>query len=367
MPVINQPYIQAPPYAIQIELAEGCNLRCSFCGLNGIRGRENNVKAMSVNHAFIIAERIREADWHPRIEFAMHGEPSLNPNFIQILKEFRLRLPKGSHMMMTSNGAGFVKNPTQLVDEVVAEVNVLALDDYENVNLVPKILEHYKGNYPPKFYPAEPEANPHRRRKIQEHDFVIVQDISEATKGTHSTLNNHAGCGAPKNGNGQGKRCAKPFRELSIRWDGSIAICCNDWRGYYKCGNAIHQSLEEIWQGEAFVAARRKLYHGLRDFGPCAGCDAISYRPGLLPDQLGKQTLPLPTAKDQAAIDRALAGQPYTLPVWRPWETTTATQDSRADSPGPVSQPVASEPPAGPQPSTTGLRAGTVIQPMRRA
>lgn len=28
-----------------------------------------------------------------------------------------------------------------------------------------------------------------------------------------------------------GKRCAMPFREMAIRWDGSVALCCDDWRG----------------------------------------------------------------------------------------------------------------------------------------
>ena len=28
---------QSPPYSIQIELNEGCNLGCNFCGLRGMR------------------------------------------------------------------------------------------------------------------------------------------------------------------------------------------------------------------------------------------------------------------------------------------------------------------------------------------
>lgn len=310
---------QPPPFAVQIELTEGCNLRCQFCGLNGIRGKENNFKFMSVATATSVAAKLEEAGWHARIEFAMHGEPSLNPNMLHILHIFRERLPK-NNLMMTSNGAGFVKDPTGLVDAALGELNVLALDWYENVKLVPKILEGYAGEHRVRRYPQEPGANPHKRRQPNEHEFVVIQDIAKADKGTHASLNNHAGAGAPKNDSAQGKRCAKPFRELSVRWDGNVAVCCNDWRGEYKCGSVVTSSLEVVWNGPAMDAARHKLYHGQRDFGPCQGCDALSYRPGLLPDQRGKATLPLPGAQHAAALAAALAGPPLTAPVLRPWE-----------------------------------------------
>jgi radical SAM protein with 4Fe4S-binding SPASM domain len=320
---------QRSPFCMQVELTEGCNLRCPFCGLNGIRTKQPDLKFMSVTTADHIVSLLKQDHWTPRIEFAMHGEPSLNPSMIEILHLFRRKLPSRTHLMMTSNGGGFLKETTGTVDAALESLNVLALDCYENVQIVPKVLERYKGQHVPVFYPADKSGNPHRRRKPSEHDFVIVQDISEATRGTHASLNNHAGCGSPKNDKAAGKRCAKPFREISVRWDGSVAICCNDWRGLYKCGNVLEQGLEEIWQGSAFAAARRKLYHGMRDFGPCKGCDALSYRPGLLPDLQGKGSLPRPPEGDLGAIREALAGPPLTAPVLRPWELAGAKKKPR--------------------------------------
>lgn len=322
MPKIEQ-YKQHQPWAIQIELVEGCNLRCNFCGLNGIRGKDNSLKFMDFSVANALVNDLVDNEWNSRLEFAMHGEPTLNPNGLEIVTAFRNALPK-HHMMMTSNGGGLLKDPTKLIDGYLASLNVLALDWYEGVKIIPKLLELYKGSHAVAYYPQDAKANPHRRRKGKDHDLVIVQDIAKATKGTHSTLNNHAGCGSPKNNRAKGKRCAKPFREMSIRWDGNVAICCNDWRGYYKCGNILEQTLEEIWNGPAFVAARKKLYYGERDFGPCSGCDATSYRTGLLPDAMGKETLPRVNARDLLAIEEALAGSPYTKPVLRQWELPMA-------------------------------------------
>lgn len=312
-------YKQESPFAIQIELAEGCNLRCKFCGLSGIRGKENNFKFLTVSSAECIAHRIKHAGWNSRLEFAMHGEPSANPAMLVILEAFRSILPR-HHMMMTSNGMGFMKTPTETVDAALEYLNVLALDWYEGVKIVPRILDSYTGQHTPIHYPRNPEGNPHRRGGIKERRFVIVQDIEKADEGTHSSLNNHAGSGSPPNANGHGKRCAKPFRELSVRWDGNIAICCNDWSGTYKCGNVLETGLEEIWQGAAFMAARKRLVNGDRNFAPCVGCDAVSYRVGLLPDKKGRAVLPPYTPADARAITAATAGAPYTAPVPRPWD-----------------------------------------------
>jgi radical SAM protein with 4Fe4S-binding SPASM domain len=170
-------------------------------------------------------------------------------------------------------------------------------------------------------YPSQRESNPHRRRLPKEHDIVIVEDVSKQPGGTHGKLMNHCGCAFPPNNSMAGKRCARPFREMSIRWDGNVAICCMDWRGYFKCGNISQKGgVEAVWNGKYFRAARRYLYYGMRTFTPCKGCDTRSYRVGLLPDKLGKIKLSKPTEKTKMVIEEALAGKSYTQPIKRPWE-----------------------------------------------
>jgi radical SAM protein with 4Fe4S-binding SPASM domain len=319
--------IQEPPNALQIELTEGCNLYCDFCGLQGIRTHKvKNFKFMNFDTLNTLAKQIKEAKWNPRVEFAMHGEPTMNENIIEFIRVFRILNPTLS-IMITSNGGGLLRNPgpskniRALFD---AGLNILALDDYKNIGIIPRIrksLEEQKLEGIEIYeYPENPSGNPHIRAKSGKRMVSFIEDISSSNKGTHATLNNHAGSGSPPNESAKGKRCAKPFREISVRWDGSVAICCNDWRGYYKCGNINNTPIQEIWNGPEFGAARVSLYHGMRDFGPCNGCDARSYRVGLLPDKLGKESLPLPDQQVKDDITKALEGDPYTVPVKRPWE-----------------------------------------------
>lgn len=319
--------IQDPPFCVQVELSEGCNLRCSFCGINGIRTAERTYKFMTVKTAEAIASGMAAAGWNSRIEFAMHGEPTMNPHAAEIVAVFRKHLPKAS-LLMLSNGGGLADDPVNRIGSLFgAGLNTLGLDEYQNIKLVPKILFHLSQfgmaiseNVQFYVYPDNSEGNPHSRQAPSKRRLVHIRPIDVSTGGTHATLNNHAGSGAPLNMSATGKPCAKPFRELSFRWDGSTAVCCNDWRGRLPIGSIHREGLAGIWHGPVMQAARRKLLLGQRDFGPCQGCDALSYRTGLLPDKFGKVALPKPTAKDDALLAAACAGKPLTKPVKREWE-----------------------------------------------
>ncbi len=295
---------QEPPFAIQIELTLGCNLNCAFCGIRGIgmgSAKKSAMSFMSLKESTEIAINIKKSGWNPRIEFARRGEPTLNPNFIEIIQTYRQILPNTS-LMMSSNGGGLIKDPTRIQQLLDAGLNTLLLEDYQHVKLAQRIqqalpdLELLK-------YPEDKKANPHRRCRANEKRVVLVEDISKASHGTHSTLNNHGGYAGPPAS--YMKPCAKPFRELSINYDGTINMCCICWAGEMYCGNATAQPLETIWNNERFDAVRRRLLLGKRDFSICKGCDHPSYRTGLLPDKKGKlrKRYPKPSAKTNAILN----------------------------------------------------------------
>jgi radical SAM protein with 4Fe4S-binding SPASM domain len=150
--------------------------------------------------------------------------------------------------------------------------------------------------------------------------IVFFKDISIEQDGVHNYLSNHCGGAAPLNDKKKGKRCARPFREFAIHYNGNVPICCNDWRGAFKAGNVFQDGLEAVWQSAALDAARRKLYRGERDFGPCLGCDSHSHRTGILPDPAGKSSMPAMDPEAEAALKAAVEGPSYTVPVLRAWE-----------------------------------------------
>lgn len=310
-------YQQEAPFTIQIELSEGCNVRvprsdgtkglCEACGLNAIRSGPGDYKFMTVETAETVAQQIAAANWNSQLLFAMHGEPSMNPNMLEIIAVFRKHLPK-AYMVMLTNGGGFIK-PGRLQGIFDAGLNCLAFDDYDGAGLVERVPFH-EAKVPIKEYPLDPTGNPHRRTNKQ---FITkIVDIKLATKGTHSKLNNHAGSGMAPNKDGWGKRCAKPFREVGVRWDGTVSGCCVDWRNQVEAGNTNHGDLASIWNGPVFQAMRRILIKGDRqEISLCEGCDHPSYRVGLLPDKYGKVKLDDWTEEDVQVI--AAAGPKHSI------------------------------------------------------
>lgn len=316
-------YRMQAPNSIQIEPTEGCNLACAFCGIASIR--ENNAnrqlsihgdssspyKFMSLEVADRVACEMQRLGWNSRIEIAMHGEPTMNKLLPEIITAFRSRLPK-AYILLTCNGAG-VTDQRRFEAVLGSGLNTLALDDYKHANSVPQIRQFvHRLGVPVYEYPHQKEGNPHRRDTGVK--IVIIRDISDNTDGNHKLHNQGGNSGGPTAAT-KPMRCTKPFREIAVRYDGNVAICCDDWQGKYKIGSVMSHGLDELWNHPRFDAARRRLYLGRRDFGICLGCDVPPNRPGLLPDKAGRDTMPPPTTASDFYIGEALSGDPYTKKV----------------------------------------------------
>lgn len=338
--------VQEPPFSISLELSEGCNLACPFCGIAGIQERPGaGFKFMSEEVIESAMSQVAALDWSARIGFAMRGDPTMHPDYARMVQITTEHRPRSSKLLLT-NGGGLLRKPGPAANiEALfgAGLTALGLDHYQNVGFVPKIkralaqslgvTELESGmrytllggtEFAFFMYPEDPEGNPHKRHRPGTHTLIEIRDPSwtEKTdkKGNHNRLSNHAGAGAPPNDRMIDKRCALPFRQMAIRWNGDVAACCNDWRGEYKCGNVLREGVEAIWQSNAMGALREMLMQGRAGVTPCEGCDHRSYRNGLLPDLLGKGKVHKPDAQTREHVAEALAGGSYTEPVLRPWE-----------------------------------------------
>lgn len=292
--------LQERPFSIQVEFTEGCNRGCGFCGLRGMREKgKEPFYFMTKETAERIADEIVRVGWNSRIIFSMHGEPTLNKNCVRLVKLFRKRLPKAVLSMMT-NGYGIVHSndiEAKIAELKNAGLNDLIIDMYTPKDDGHQILEYIKDN---KGFEYEILGKGIPLYSSSHKKFRIlfnppIQTDEGAAINRH--LCNHCGAAAPLDYSYDGKRCARPFREMTFRYDGSVALCCNDFRGEYPIGNILKRDIDDIWQDKKFKAARILLYAGKRNFTPCLGCNALSHRVGLLPDQLGKETMPEPTKK----------------------------------------------------------------------
>jgi len=321
------------PWSVQLELTEGCNKLCTFCGLNGIRSAPGKpYHFMPPDLAEITATQLAVLCPKARVEFAMHGEPTLNPQWREIIGIFRQHLPD-TQFQLTTNGRSWIRKTNNGENGVQANaikafeagIDIVILDTYEperrklqelakacsRVN----VMDFYEECIPKGI---SPYYNYHR--KIT--GLVIIMDDIGLRSGESAsrTLMNHAGNAAdqPVPSVPYSRTCTQPFREITVCYDGDVNICCMDWGHEYTCGNVKDQTLHSIWWGPEFTAARKVLQQKERGFSPCDRCNAKSgTRAGLLPK------LSLPNKKDLEAI-RQVHEKPQTNHLPRKvWDSLT--------------------------------------------
>ena len=285
------------PYSVNIETVQGCNRRCEFCGTMGMEKTLHFVELNTVQHTLNL---LKDARFKGSIRLAAHGEPTLHPKICDIVRLIRFKLPDVAINLFT-NGTVIEKKP-ELVDGLFrAGLNNLIVDEYSDHLVGQFILQDPICRK----YQIEREGKGVEliSKDAKAKRICIVPPIDGDKNSMKRQLCNQCGAALPPLKKPLSKRCSVVFRELTIRWDGNVAICCNDFRGYYKVGNILQcHSLEQIWFHKRFEAARRILFQSDRSFFPCDVCDVLPNRPGLLPSMGKKVPMEEPTAEDYEIV-----------------------------------------------------------------
>jgi organic radical activating enzyme len=70
--------------------------------------------------------------------------------------------------------------------------------------------------------------------------------------------------------------CVLPWRQLSIAWDGTLALCCRDYNYREVIGSVQTSSVMELWNSSAMQKRRQLLSQGQKcDIGLCRGCAGL--------------------------------------------------------------------------------------------
>lgn len=294
-------------HQIELDVVEGCNLQCDFCGLAGMK---RAVHYMSIETVDKVCDLIHNSGLSLRIHLIGHGEPTLHPQISHIIQHIRKRLPK-SKLTMTTNGFSILRSEdpvVQIKEYFDSGLDTLTIDEYLHND-----LSHLRAYLQEKGIPfseniTDSFAVAERLRINPPIETNVIRKLScrcgSALEPEKSPLN---------------LKCSKIFRELFIRWDGNVGLCCEDFRGEYAITN-VHtaSTLAEVWNHPRLESARRLLYKGERSFHPCSACNVKPNRPGLLPDWTGKSTVAEPQEQDRLTV--SYRSEPLSEIVRREWE-----------------------------------------------
>ena len=316
----NLPYY---PNVVKIEFTQGCNRHCKFCGVNGIA--DSHFLTEQTLRKIIAVITTANRDF--RIELGMHGEPLLNPNALLFLRTIKATLPKCWVQLITNGDK--IRDETYNIADLLQYVDDLAMDCYDmNFEEIYAEQEKLKQALPSVdvkvmqngvgFY-AKKNKNYKRILLIPPLDIQTNMDVRSRKIKTH--------CGAGVNPAEvvikKDKRCHLPFRQLAFRWDGKVAICCDDFRGELPIVDVMDENIRhfaDVWWHPVFNACRRIIFHRGRCLTPCNKCNDPGNRLGLLPDPMGKLTLREPTKEDLDLWQKAVANGPLAKIKKRDWE-----------------------------------------------
>lgn len=314
------------PNTVQIELVQGCNRSCFFCGSNGF---ERKLHFISKDVLRRECELIAESGYNPRILIAGHGENALHPNFYSCIKLIRKVLPTHWVQILT-NGYGVRKDLNAICKMFDAGLNDVTLDEYKDSKFDDDEIQELLGKYEEEtgthveFVRMQKGVPLYAPKQYKKHRLLIIPAIEEEEICVSRKLTNHCGAGMPPRTDYSDRVCSRIFREMSFRWDGWVAMCCQDFRGQYPVVNCMDPEVkcfDDMWRHPRYEAARRILFHDHRTFFPCNVCDHIPMREGLLPDHLGKQEMEEPTEEDYDIVLEK--HEPLTVLRARDWEKET--------------------------------------------
>ena len=238
---------------IEIETVNRCNGTCSFCPVN--RNEDPRPKAVMTQELFeSIVDQLENLDYSGRFTTFSNNEPLLDDRIIGFNEYARRKLPN-ARMHLFTNGTLLTLDKFIALAEVLDE---LIIDNYQQelrlIKPCARIVEYC-------------EEHPELKKKVT----IVLrkpQEILTSRGGTAPNRKRLLEYGED--------RCVLPFKQMIVRPDGKVSLCCNDAIGRYTLGDLNKEKLTDVWYGARFQEVRRCLYEGRKKWGSCRYCDAFS-------------------------------------------------------------------------------------------
>ena len=238
---------------IEVETINRCNGVCSFCPVNrNADSREEKVMSRELFQE--IVRQLEEMEYTGRFTTFSNNEPLLDERLIEFNRYAREHLP-GARFHLFTNGTLLTLDKFVALTEILDE---LVIDNYQQelklIKPCVQIVEYC-------------HTHPELKKKVT----IVLRKPQEilTSRGGNAPNRSHTVSYGKE-------RCLLPFKQMIIRPDGKVSLCCNDALGKYTLGDASRESLADIWYGPRFEMVRKCLYEGRENWGDCRFCDTFS-------------------------------------------------------------------------------------------
>ena len=286
--VTNTLELEPAPLHVDVELSNICDLKCEMCER---RLMKRALGMMSMETFRKIIDECQEINVDS-VKLNLWGESILNKNLIEMIRYAK----ENSNLVLQFNTNGYHMTPEiseglidAALDKITISLDGISKQTYEkvrrgsnfekvmaNINtLLQKKIEK-KSRLPLVTLQII-------RMSITEHevdlfvdywkdrvDYVSVTNIGATTadeKVLSLSLREQDRFGFVS--------CEQLWQRLSILWDGTVTVCCNDFDGFLAIGKIGLDSLKDLWGGDKLAHLRERHKNLNFDGLICAKCANI--------------------------------------------------------------------------------------------
>jgi radical SAM protein with 4Fe4S-binding SPASM domain len=242
-----------------------------------------------------ILDNLAKLKYKGRVEFYIYNEPTRDKRLPDILKMFRVKLPRSSFMVNT-NGDYFksAQDIKLLFDSGLNQMQINIYSDKDNsadqqqfekgVAFATSRMAKLQAWVDELFPKSNQEVNPTGKLNLLYHNIgsrnqtcVVVKkfgirpgtDVAGWTNRSGLVPDFKTTVKEPLK-----KGCTKVFRMLNLDYMGNAVLCCNDFNSETKAiGNISDKTLEQMWNDKIFNIYRLKLQNKYRAMPLCSNCD----------------------------------------------------------------------------------------------
>jgi hypothetical protein len=256
--------------SVNLELTNHCNLRCTICPVNTTMRRPKGFMDAALFRRII--------DENPQLDFVLAfqwGEPLLHPEFFGLV---RYAADRGVRTMITSNGTHLTPENRGKLLECGLERITFSVDGDHATHFA--IRSWDLGRLRDDVLALKRDRDAAGARLRIDVSMVVDRSTESALETFRREWTGVADRvqAIPRL---VAERRTSPCRELwrgtlVVLWDGRVTTCCVDSEGVLQIGDARHEPLSVVWNGEAMRRIRTR--HADGDFPAlCAACGEYAH------------------------------------------------------------------------------------------
>ncbi len=303
---LRRDHLPTMPYRYTIDPTNVCNLRCPLCptGL-GILGRDRGL--MKLDDFRAVVDQI--SPWCYLLDMYNWGEPFLHPDIFEMI---RYAADRRIFVRLSSNLNRFDANLAQRavasgLAAITVSIDGATEESYQKyrrrgkLEVVLRNLEHLvqakrdaRANHP--FIVVRMLVNRYNEGEVEQLrervlalgvDLFVTGDLfvdttnpEQAAEWLPTDPENSVYQYQPESVASTALEnvwhCSDLWESMTINWDGGVSPCCWLHEHKHDFANALSQPIDLIWNGDAYLSARRVFAPGGPQEGPqkviCATC-----------------------------------------------------------------------------------------------